>query len=364
MEGPRSPKPEEFQDVVQFLDKSLRPENNWSIANEYPTAINPKNLHNIRIITEQNKVLSHAVMKPLIIRSATSIFKVAAIGSVVTDSQYRNQGLSKKVLMNCLDEAKNQECDFAILWTDLFDFYRKIGFELAGSEVSALIDRELPAVETQLNFLETNKVSAEAIYKLYAKHTVHTVRTIDEVRKFLQIPNTKVYTAWEKNGELAAFAIEGKGADLNGYIHEWGGGVSKLFALFNFIRKSKKQSFHLIAPAHSQNLITQLNKAGIAIHHGFLGMIKIIQFDQLFDKINRATKCMGHHDFHISRKEDSFIITVGQESFNFQDEKLLTQLLFGPELPSEIFQSRESIFTDKLNNIFPLNLWIWGWDSI
>ena len=216
MEGPRSPREAELPQVLDFLNKKLRSEANWSIAAEYPTALTPNNLHNMRIIADDDKVLSHAVMKPLIIKSPHVIYKVGAIGSVVTDDQHRGQGLSTQVIQDCLKSASEQSCDIAILWTDLFDFYRRLGFELAGSEISFIIEENFEVPAHTLRFSTDSKVSPDAIYRLYSQHSVNSVRTIEETRKFLSIPETKVYTAWEPNGQLAAYAIEGKGIDLGG----------------------------------------------------------------------------------------------------------------------------------------------------
>ena len=68
MEGPRSPQENELPLVLDFLNKKLRNEAAWSIAAEYPTAFSSNNLHNMHIIADEGAVLSHAVMKPLIIK--------------------------------------------------------------------------------------------------------------------------------------------------------------------------------------------------------------------------------------------------------------------------------------------------------
>ena len=94
MEGPRSPTENEFDRVLDFLNGQLRPDSQWSIAQEYPTALSTTNLHNMRIITENERILSHAVLKPLIVKTPHVVLKVGAIGSVVTDESARGQGLS------------------------------------------------------------------------------------------------------------------------------------------------------------------------------------------------------------------------------------------------------------------------------
>jgi len=363
MEGPRSPRETEFPEVIDFLNSKLRSQTSWSIAAEYPTALTSHNIHNMRIIAEDQKVLSYAVLKPLIIKSPHVIFKVGAIGSVVTEEAYRGQGLSTKIIQDCLKSAAEQSCDIAILWTDLFDFYRKMGFELAGSEISLVVGSEFTAESQGLRFSSENKVSPDAIYRLYSAHTVNSVRTIEETRKFLSIPQTKVYTAWEASGQLAAYAIEGKGADLGGYIHEWGGSVSKLLALLSYIRKEKAQPFTIISPRHSQNLIHQLQQKGATLNEGFLGMIKIIHFDQLSAKIKRTFRAEGVPDIVLEKHPEHYLFGVGSEIFTIQNETDMVRLLFGPVDYSSLGMFKPET-VQKLEKILPLNLWIWGWDSI
>ncbi|QDK36627.1 GNAT family N-acetyltransferase [Bdellovibrio sp. NC01] len=363
MEGPRSPREAELPQVLDFLNKKLRSEAPWSIAAEYPTAFTANNLHNMRIISDEERVLSHAVMKPLIIKSPHVIFKVGAIGSVVTDDQHRGQGLSTRVINDCLKLATEQSCDIAILWTDLFDFYRKMGFELAGSEISFIIDEEFDVPTSNLRFSTDSKVSPDAIYRLYSSHSVNSVRTIEETRKFLAIPETKVYTAWEANGQLAAYAIEGKGVDLGGYIHEWGGSVSKLMALFSFIRTHKAQPYTIIVPKHATNLIEQLKAKPVMMNQGFLGMIKFVNFDQLAAKIKRAFRAEGVADIVLEKHPDNFVFGCGQDLYTINNETDMVRLLFGPVDYRALGIFKEET-VQKFEKVLPLNLWVWGWDSI
>lgn len=361
MEGPRPPAESEFPRVLEFLNNHLRPESQWSIAKEYPTALVPSNVHNMRIITEQQQVLSHAVIKPIIIKSPAIIYKVAAIGSVVTDNQHRNQGLSRRIIEECVAEAKKQECDIGILWTNLYDFYRKMDFELAGHEDSFVIEKEFNADSQGLKFMKGPQVSAEAILRLYSQHTVTTIRTVDEIRKYLAIPNSQIYTAWDSSGQLAAYAIEGKGVDLAGYIHEWGGSVTKLLALFSWIRKEKKQAFTVIVPNHSLNLITALNKITPIHNAGYLGMIKIINEEVLFNKFRKAARTIGMTDFVLEKQNGVYHFGIGNDQVAIKDEKEIVRLLFGPMPVMPQFKP-ETVRT--IERLLPMPLWVWGWDSI
>lgn len=363
MEGPRPPLEIELPGVVKFLDEQLRPKEGWSIANEFPIAFSEGNRNNIRIITEQNQVLSHAVIRPMIIKAPAGLFKVAGVGSVVTSSDHRNQGLSSKTIESCLEAARAHGCDFAILWTNIYEFYRKFGFELAGSENSVLIDRDLLVPANQgLKFVDGNKVAADAIHRLYNQHTVTSLRTIEETRKYLQIPNSRVYTAWDASGALKAYAIEGKGADLTGYVHEWGGSVPSLIALFAHIRKRSGKNITVIIPQHSQNLRRAFEEQKIPINEGFLGMIKILNPQNLFAKIKRHARNLGIPDLVLDVQGGKFYIGAKDQVFMTESEHDIVRLIFGPQRASQIHNFGKD--AELIEKCLPINLWIWGWDSI
>ncbi|MBX3018331.1 MAG: GNAT family N-acetyltransferase [Bdellovibrionaceae bacterium] len=345
MEGPRSPTENEFDRVLDFLNGQLRPDSQWSIAQEYPTALSTTNLHNMRIITENERILSHAVLKPLIVKTPHVVLKVGAIGSVVTDESARGQGLSTKIMNSCLDEAVRQNCDIAVLWTEIHDFYRRIGFELAGFEQTFFIENQLEVTGAKLAFRTTTQVDPEAIYRLMQKHTVMTHRSLEEVRRFLQIPNSTLYTAWSLDGRLEAFAVEGKGADLRDYVHEWAGSVSSLLQLFNFILMTKNRPFTVIAPRHSQSLAQAFEARDVLRVDGHLGMIKALNRPSLMAKVQRALGAYGGLPAEVDQLNDADFIRL---LFGPHDEALTPILDFNP----------------RIREILPLRFWLWGWDSI
>lgn len=363
MEGPRPPFENEYSKVINFVSNSLRPNYQWNISEEYPTAFNLANLNNIRVMFDDSEVVSHALIKPLLVKTPLLILKVAGIGSVVTANSHRQQGLSRKVLEDCLKTAEAQGCDIALLWTDIPDFYRKFQFELAGADNHFIINKPLPTTAPPLRFVTGPQVSAEAILNLYQRHTVTTLRTADEIRKFLKIPNTNVYTAWHANNQLAAYAIEGKGADLGGHIHEWGGNLPELFALLNYVRSSTQKNLSLIAPAHAQNLTRQLDSNGIPKQENFLGMIRILRTDLLCSKIKKASRDLGMDDFIFERQGSQYYI--GRPGHIFKTDSLvdLTRLIFGPWQPKDIYNFDADSLA-LLNKIFPVQMWMWGWDSV
>ncbi len=364
MEGPRQLHSHEFNELVQFLSTHLREEHGWTIADEYPLAVHSDNLNNVLVIKDETGLLSAAVMKPMVVKSPLGIFKVAAIGNVVTKPEHRNQGLSNQILTHALNAAKDRGCDFAILWTNLFDFYRKLGFELAGTEVALHIPESFKApLAGDLKFMDTQKVDPQAILKLYSQHLTGSVRTVDEIRHYLKIPNSQVYTAWDGNNQLQAYAVVGKGADLDGYIHEWGGGVSKVMALVQFAIEKQKRSLNLITPPQCVNLIRQFEAHGASSHLGVLGMVKILNMGPLLTKLKRHIRNTGVQGLALEMREGKYYFGYKQEIFSTDSETDMVRLIFGPTRASQLHDFDPETAT-AFEAIFPIPMWIWGWDSV
>lgn len=365
MEGPRPLFEHELPEFVRFLSTNLRPEHNWSIAEEYPLAIHDSNLNNVRVIKSADRFLSAAVMKPMVLKSPAGLFKAAAIGSVVTNPLDRNQGHSRQIMEACLEAARAHGCDFAILWTNLFDFYRKYGFELAGSEISLTLpaDFSSDSETTDLRFMESNKVDPNAILRLYSQHTTGSIRTVEDIRKFLLIPNSKIYTAWDNLNRLQAYAVEGKGADLENHIHEWGGGVSKLIPLFAFAIRQRKRGLNVIAPAQAANLIRRLKALGATESQGILGMIKLLNTSHFLMKIKKYIRATGQEDLVLEPRDGKIYLGHGENIFHTDSESDLIRLVFGPQKAHEI-HAFDPETTAAFEKIFPIAMWVWGWDSV
>jgi predicted N-acetyltransferase YhbS len=362
----RSPEQHEFNNVVDFLNTHLRENTAWDINTEYPTALTPSNIHNMSIITDdedEQKIISHALLKPIITKTPLAIYKIGAIGSVVTDPQHRNQGLSTLNMQNCLAKATAQNCDLVVLWTDQHDFYRKFGFELAGFENTYVFDQELPAQTIHTKFIKGTQVDPLAILKIYSQHSVGSVRTIDDMYQFMKIPNTQVFTAWSNTNQLLAYAIEGKGVDLQSFIHEWGGQVSALIDLVSYMVKTENKNYHLMVPEHSTNLRNSLDQMNVFCHKGVLGMIRIHDFDSIAVKVKKAFRAEGLEQIVLEKQNNQIIFGYGTDLYTLDQESDLIRILFGPTHIQDLTFIQPAT-RDILSKALPMPLWVWGWDSI
>ena len=360
---PRAPHPSELKGLVHFLNQELRHHCDWSIQQEYPSVFSQKNLHNLTIIADDDKILSHAATTHLILKNVVGIFKAVALGSVVTNQSSRRQGYSSKVIETTLQKATASGADFAILWAEIYDFYRKLDFELAGQENNFLIEpSKLQSITSTHRVHKGANVDPAAILRLYMKHTVGAVRTLEDIREYLKIPNSNVYTLWDKSNQLKAYLVEGKGADLSKYVHEWGGDVDCILELLKHVSSEQGEISFLTGP-QSQGLNRRLTDLGLVNREGFLGMIRILNPDKFFPKITRYAQALGHEEFLLEYKEGLYYFGKANQLFKTDSHADIVRLIFGPQKASQLHQ-----FDDEskamLEAIFPLPFWFWGWDSI
>ncbi len=355
----RSPERDELTRLIDFLSRELRPEAGWSIADEYPHVFQNSNISNLYIMTEGEQFLSHAALKPLVMRTSWGTIKIATIGSVITQSEHRNKGYSTQVLESAIKRAVELECDLAVLWTNQYDFYRKMNFELAGYECAFEIGEHV--VKPAVNVLKTTaQIDPIALSQLMTQHTCYSLRAIEDIAKFLKIPKTEIYTTWDANHKLRAYAVMGKGADLQNYAHEWGGSKTDLLDLLSQVRALKKQNFILITPRHSQNLNQTLIDLKCGFHPGHLGMIRILRGASFAARINQLTESQLKTTCRY--EGDKFI-------FKFQDteiklsEREMVVFCFG-KWENPLLKPTHDSLKNQLKSQFPLPLWVWGWDSI
>jgi hypothetical protein len=123
---------------------------------------------------------------------------------------------------------------------------------------------------------------AHLLWRLYQKHDVKLDRSLEEQKRLCEVPKMRLFVT-ERAGALTSYVAIGKGADFNGYIHEWGGdtddvlknvcGVQKLFY--------PEQDLTFISPEHYE--LNALRRIAISETHGVLGLMKVIDRQSLMN---------------------------------------------------------------------------------
>lgn len=169
---------------------------------------------------------------------------VLCIGAVATRPDYRGQGLFAELMEHVIDEYA-QRVEAFILWSDKEAMYHKFGFVPCFDQclipikqlqyASLLKEKVLSAKIKKMRrqVMPMNLVSLadqKVIEQIFGDSSfgLHAHTSNGFVRQSLhwsvawQMSSVKIHLCYGAEGKPIAYALEGKGFDLQGVIHEWG----------------------------------------------------------------------------------------------------------------------------------------------
>ena len=222
---PQSSAQKEQRDIL--LTAALRPEGSpFPIAKEYPIVLGREDERLSFCLGAPNAPVAHANLWPrrLISRTHDTVLRIGLIGNVATTEQHRGQGLMRELFSALKTEATSQGLAALILWSDLLEFYQKLGFSSCGREHRWQFSRaKLRARLLQsVNFTplaSTKPAVTEALLKSRYPVDFTLERSPTEFAQLLQIPGL---TALISAGYNPAYVLLGKGCDMTCVVHEWG----------------------------------------------------------------------------------------------------------------------------------------------
>lgn len=353
------PTRDEINQIIKLMTTCMREDKshqdtNYMVDQEYPNIFSESNFENIWALKESGKIVSALAAYPLYF--TTSNFNPCAIGigSVSTDPTHRKRGLSTLLHKQALSYYKNKGFDFSILWTDLFDYYRKLGYELVGEEIVFVIENKIDTPSLSMNIRPYSKNDFEDIYTIYNKHKNSPARKKEAFLKNLLIPDMEILCALKEN-KVIAYTIRGKGSDFKSTIHEWGGEFDALIMLLNRNLENEGKTTYLISPG-KEELNSILEEKNLPPHLGKLGMIKLLNPEGLLNKLSSfkiKTSAAANDTIRISSENKTLVI----------DEKELCKFIFGTTDEFN-FSECEHLSLKELFQNLPLNLFVWGLDSV
>jgi GNAT superfamily N-acetyltransferase len=213
-----------------LLQSSMRPKDPiFSIQSEYPILLTPQMSHTSYCVFDGDVIAAHLTLHVRSVTSSTAKLRLGFIGNVATMEKYRGQGLMRKLFDHVNETAKKLEIQGLLLWSDLDKFYQTLGFVSCGEEIRYKFsaNSELPS-NTRIALIDHKTLSNSDLIQLLSLRqptTWDVERSLDEFKTLLSIPLTHLFCLFE-GSTIKAYGICGKGYDLGGVLHEWGGANS------------------------------------------------------------------------------------------------------------------------------------------
>jgi N-acetylglutamate synthase-like GNAT family acetyltransferase len=364
-DGPRSVEPEEYASAISLINRCLRPNSPPSILKEYPLVLGKKNMQNMRVIVNDGRVISHAGVYFQTLRSGKLAFRAGGIGSVATDPEFRGKGLASAVVEDCLRLMSEAGCHLAVLWTQRHSFYRRFGFELAGSEYLYQLNSNSirPADRRPPRFAPYTPDYLPEIIRIHEREALRTERSPREYEVYFSLPKTKTLLA-VREGVVTAYAVMGKGEDFPNCVHEWGGSADDVLWLTQKMASERRdQEIIFLASAEENEMTNRLQRARARRVFEYLAMMKIVNPADLSSEISRHF-FDDDMQFKIVPYENEVSVEAGKVRARLANERMVVRLLFGPDRPANLLKSCSPTMNRTLKNILPIPLFIWGLDSV
>ena len=276
--------------------------------------------------------------------------KVAVLGAVCSHPEWRRKGLASELISEAVQWAKGQGAAAVFLWGSTEEFYRRFGFQPCGRQLRvplASLLRAAPAGDCSLSKIQQGLTPE--VFNLLLHRSDGIAMGSADWNWFASHRNVRWYYL-ERAGRVTAYAALGRGIDLEGHVHEWGGSPSDLLALFDAILKEHPETI-LLGPADRR---FPLRMEGQGTEE-FLCMAKVLDPDLILRSLS-GTPGMGS-SVHCERIGEVWKFSDPEGSIEVEEF----------DLPQFLFGKPEEALGQPLVRQRPLvgliQLWFWGLDA-
>jgi predicted GNAT family N-acyltransferase len=169
---------------------------------------------------------------------------VAILGAVATHPDWRGKGFASQTVNAAVEWARGEKAELVMLWGSEHALYQRLGFHLCGEQI------QIPLNHVKLKVPLKEQVSSgwnRAIFSRMKQRAGGLVLQDNDQIWIEAHRNVEwYYTGPSENP--TAYAGYGRGIDLNGMVHEWGGKPDSLFTLLKYLREKNPTSVLLASP--------------------------------------------------------------------------------------------------------------------
>ncbi|MBM3935482.1 MAG: GNAT family N-acetyltransferase [SAR202 cluster bacterium] len=316
------------------------------------------NLENIRVITHDGKVVTTIAIFPQTVRTPRGNISVGGINCFATLPDYRRRGLGEAVLLDAHKKMKDNGHHIALLTTTVHDYYRKFGWESAGTQRSYVFDRGNIGLLPSPNGMEISddwRPDMADIIALHQHEPLICLRSPELFRLLADHRLNRMFVA-KVGGRPMAYAGIREGA-----LVEYGGSPSHVAALIRAVFEAlddPNQSTTTRAPTSratielavktpeaNTGLPRTLDTLGIPMRAEYIGMILILDAPGLF-------KTLGITEVTLERRDAGWRLQYQNRKLDLT-ERQLVKLVFGPER-----------YPHFAPDVFPIDFYQWKLDIV
>ena len=380
MQGPRGTKPGEFDEVTELVNLVFhggRPDPP-TMKDSYPMLFSNWNLPNLRIILEDDKVVSHIGVSQREISVCSCRTKVGGLGSVCTHPDYRERGFATMLLEDTIKMLYAEGATVMII-SGGRGLYQRAGCRSVGKRYNFNITRseldKFPSAPGNIEIVSYQEAEhLKDFAEIQQREVIRFLRPVDDFKAMLDVTVLRREIGQgrddalvvQRGGKCFAYLVMNIGKkrdseELICRIYEYAGSrlaimsaIKILFAKHNFNELS------VGALPQDTEFLYMLEALGLEPAVGALaGTMRIINFAGLMaDFTPYLQQRLGRQtakSLQFKTDDSKHLFQMGTEQFITESEADLVQLILGTPDDAELkIMPSEGKLAEILREVLPL----------
>ncbi len=359
----RTPAPEERGALYAWLNRGLRRGSWRRLEREFPTVLGRADLSEHVLALRGGDFAGHALAHHAWLRAGAHHLRVGMIGMVYTAPEQRRGGLASRCVEAAVERVGGGGAGLCLLWSDLDEFYRRLGFVKAGREWFFWLGRhELAGGPDRSSALAVGAPTASewpAMETLYAAHVSHAVRPPGALHRLAGSPDCAVRVA-RRDDRVVAYAARGRGDDFPDIVHEWAGPPDAVLAcLADLIEQ--RDWLGLLCPPSATAMTATLSACGFRRIPNDLAWIRVVDAARLWEQL--CANAPALRALAVSGSLHQIVCEAPSGEIELDGKTFLDWVLGGAAPPALDALLPEDT-RHALKAALPVPLYLWGFDSV
>jgi len=218
------------------------------------------------------RMLSHAAVRAVQLRTERGKVATWMVGSVTTDPGHRRQGLASQLLEHIAQLAAANAQDSLMLWSGRWDFYQALGYRPAGCQHEVRLRGRPGSLAPGIRPASAGDLPA--ILALHQRKPLAVERSLGDLALLLSARPMHTMVL-QRGGQIVAYACHGKGLDFRDWWHEIGGTDEHVATLITGAMEILGQAEStLLVPGYRVGLPGRLERAALHVKDGIAALCR------------------------------------------------------------------------------------------
>ena len=263
--------PQPVRELLNDVFRRIRGVSNQDVFTDFPLTFCESNLANCRCIVSGDCAVSHAALWPRECVIGDTRLLAGIIVLVATHPDWRRKGCAARLMRDLQQTMKQNGFDFGMLWTDVPEFYRKLGWQVVrpvGQVVTGLrtaVQRWSPDLPQNTQHLTPFRCEEhlQQVMRIHDCEPVRFTRSVAEAAALLTLPKVEVRVAMQ-GAKVVAYLAIGRACNKYGLIEYGGTTAGVLWLIVEATQEFDLDDEYplLILPPY-ESLADELRQAGV-----------------------------------------------------------------------------------------------------